>query len=303
MNLKQCKVLIVDDIKANINILAKTLENSYDIEFVQDGEETLKIVKEKVFDLILLDILMPGMDGYEVCKKLKSDPETKDIPVIFITAMKAEENESKGLELGAVDYITKPFCKPIVKMRVKNHLMLKLQRDLLKNLSNLDGLTGIPNRRNFDERIDLEWRRAHRSDSVLSVIMIDIDFFKKYNDNYGHSAGDDCLKKIAVALETSLLRSSDFIARYGGEEFVAILPETDSYGAKEVAERMRDNVLSLQIKHAFSSVMDFVTISQGAASTIPCANAIPLTLIDAADKALYEAKKNGRNVLKFKEQI
>jgi len=209
IDLKHCKVLLVDDIQANINILYKTLKNEYDIESERDGESALKHIESFPPDLILLDILMPGIDGYEVCKRLKANKRAKNVPVIFITSKSEEEDESKGLELGAVDYITKPFSKPIVRARVKNHLIMKKQRDLLENLSNRDGLTGIPNRRSFDMQLKTEWQRAVRSAVPLSLILMDLDFFKKFNDTYGHAAGDDCLKRVAQTLSNSLKRPID----------------------------------------------------------------------------------------------
>jgi diguanylate cyclase (GGDEF)-like protein len=298
MELKQCKVLLVDDIKANVNILAKTLKGEYDIDYVTDGESALKYAESSPPDLILLDILMSGMDGYEVSKRLNTNERTKNIPIIFITSKNGEEDESKGLELGAVDYITKPFSKPIVRARVKNHLILKKQRDFLENLSNLDGLTGIPNRRSFDKVFDTEWRRAVRSHTPISLIMMDIDFFKKYNDSYGHAAGDDCLKQVAQALAKSIKRPQDFIARYGGEEFVALLPESDSKGALTVANIIQDNIESLGIQHCPSTVNGRVTISQGAATIVPTLETTSSLVLEAADKALYEAKEKGRNRVK-----
>lgn len=298
MDLNQCKVLLVDDIKANISILIKALRGEYDIEHANDGESALRYVESSQPDLILLDIVMPGMDGYEVCKRLKADERTKNVPVIFITSKSDEKDEAKGLEFGAVDYITKPFSKPIVRARVKNHLIMKKQRDLLENLSNLDGLTGIPNRRSFDRLFNAEWRRAVRSTLPLSLILMDIDFFKKFNDTYGHTAGDDCLKRVAQALDSSLKRPSDFVARYGGEEFVALLPETDSEGAVTMADKIRNSIESLDIEHSSSTTASTVTISQGVATAIPTRKTNPILMIEAADKALYAAKEEGRNKAK-----
>ncbi|CAN2039510.1 two-component system, chemotaxis family, response regulator WspR [Candidatus Magnetomoraceae bacterium gMMP-15] len=302
INLKQCKVLLVDDIKANINIMRKILKDKYNVSYVQDGESALKYIRSNpTIDLILLDIMMPGIDGYEVCKRLKADERTKNIPVIFITSKSKTQDETKGLELGAVDYIIKPFSKPIIRARVRNHLMMKKQIDLLENLSNLDGLTGIPNRRNFDKFLNLECNRAARSASPLSLIFMDIDFFKKFNDNYGHAAGDRCLKKVACALSDSIKRPTDFIARYGGEEFVAVLPETDFQGALMVAQSIQQNIGLQNIQHAYSSVASHVTMSLGAITIVPTKGISPLFLIEAADDALYEAKEGGRNMIKAYE--
>lgn len=210
------KLLIVDDAPINIQLLNDVLKDDVRVFFATNGSDALKIASTTIPDLILLDIMMPEMDGYEVCRKLKTDPLLRDIPVIFITAKSQQEDEATGLELGAVDYITKPFSPGIVRLRVRNHLELKRQRDLLGRLSFLDGLTGLPNRRGFDEFLSREWRRAVRNKSHISIVMIDIDKFKDYNDSYGHLAGDDCLKKVAAILENSLDRAADFVARYGG---------------------------------------------------------------------------------------
>ncbi len=299
MSLKQT-ILIVDDVPMNIKILGDALRSNYTVRFATNGEKALKIaMSSSPPDLILLDIMMPGMmDGYAVCRALKADKQTQNIPIIFITAMSQEEDETKGLELGAVDYIIKPFSLPIVKVRVKTHLELKRHRDMLEHLSMLDGLTGIPNRRRFDECLEMEWKRAEREASYLSLIMIDIDHFKAFNDNYGHQAGDDCLKMVATTLVNSVKRAADCVARYGGEEFACILPVTDIQGAAQVGESMRQDIELLRIDHASSEVANHVTISLGAASIIPVRDKSRLSLLEAADQCLYQAKEEGRNQIK-----
>lgn len=292
-------ILIADDIPMNIKILGDALKADYSIRFATDGLKALEVARSfPPPDLILLDIMMPGMDGYDVCRALKEDNETQSIPIIFITAMSQEEDETKGLELGAVDYITKPFSLPIVKARIKTHIELKRHRDMLERLSLLDGLTGIPNRRRFDECFDVEWKRAERLSSFLSVIMVDIDLFKQFNDFYGHQQGDDCLKLVAKALADSVKRASDCVARYGGEEFVCILPDTDIQGAIQVGDAMRQNVEALRMPHERSTVTDHVTISVGTATTIPTRGQSRFSLLEVADKNLYRAKADGRNCLK-----
>lgn len=291
-------ILIVDDQPTNIRVLGEALKNDYQIKMATTGEKALEIAgSEAPPDLILLDILMPGIDGYEVCKRLKQNPKTEKIPVIFITAKNQEADETKGLGYGAVDYITKPFSIPIVKARAKTHLELKKHRDLLEDLSTLDGLTGIPNRRKFDDYLEMEWKRAVRGSYPVSIIMIDIDYFKLFNDNYGHSAGDDCLKTVAQSLNMASRRPADFIARYGGEEFVGILPNTFIEKAAEFAQRLRLSVEELHIPHKFSLVSDKITVSLGCAATIPTVKKSYDLLIKNADKALYEAKSKGRNQL------
>lgn len=294
-NSRPAKILLVDDIKTNVNILKLLFKDDYDVSVAHDGESALDQVNLYLPDLILLDIEMPGIDGYEVCRRLKADPHTKKVMVVFITSKDGDENETKGLELGAIDYITKPFRLPIIKARVRNLIGMKKMQDTLENLSSIDGLTGIPNRRYFEQTLHQEWRRAIRSKAPLSLIMMDIDYFKKFNDHYGHPSGDECLKSVAKTMSGPPHRSSDFVARYGGEEFVAVLPDTEITGAFTVGERIRQNVRDLQIHHAQSPVDDYVTISAGISSMIPTNNHEPGILIERADKALYLAKKEGRN--------
>jgi diguanylate cyclase (GGDEF)-like protein len=241
------------------------------------------------------------MNGYEVCRKLKSYKQFHHIPIIFLTAMNDIEDETKGLELGAIDYITKPFNPAIVKVRIKNHLELKRQRDILENLSSRDGLTGIANRRRFDEFLDQEWLRAKRKNTQLSLIMMDVDHFKQYNDNYGHLAGDDCLKQIASTLEKQLKRPTDLVTRYGGEEFASILPDTNNEGALHIAKQFIESISELKIPHSHSSVDDHVTISIGVATITPSDLFFKEQLIKAADSSLYKAKEAGRNKVKGRE--
>ncbi|MFH0784900.1 MAG: diguanylate cyclase [Pseudomonadota bacterium] len=294
---EKATILIVDDTPVNIRVLAAALETEYDIRIARDGSAALELLLNGPMlpDLILLDIMMPGVDGYEVCRRIKEVESLKHIPVIFITAMGEDEDESRGLKLGAVDYITKPFRPAIVALRVQNHLELKRQRDILERLSLTDSLTGIPNRLFFDECLEKEWKRVLRNNSCLSLVMMDIDHFKAYNDNYGHQAGDVCLREIAGELHATAIRAGDFFARYGGEEFACILPETESSGAEYIAVSMMTRVAALKIPHAFSSVVPYVTLSIGIATTVPCQGTLPGGLIEMADKMLYEAKAKGRN--------
>jgi diguanylate cyclase (GGDEF)-like protein len=288
-------ILIVDDMVTNIEILDGILSSEYDVLFATNGLDALKIAAEQVPDLILLDVMMPGMDGYQVCKALKRDETTQDIPIIFVTANNQEEDESRGFEEGVVDYITKPVRSSIVKARVRIHLELKRYRDHLKTLSTIDGLTGIANRRKFDDSLAAEWRRARRNQSPLSMIMMDIDFFKAYNDHYGHLAGDECLRKLASEISAVCRRPADLFARYGGEEFVMLLPEIDSSGAASLARKIQDKIRSIAIPHAYSQVADHVTVSMGVASIIPGEDQTGSDLIKSADNLLYAAKENGRN--------
>jgi len=289
------KILVVDDIPSNVHVLSRILKDDYDIYFATDGEKALDLVQARLPDLVLLDIMMPGMDGYEVCTRIKHDPATYDIPVIFISAKSEVEDETRGLEVGAIDFITKPISPPIVKARVRNHLLLKRQADLLRSLSFLDGLTGIANRRRFDETMAREWRRCGRSHQPMSLIILDVDHFKAYNDHYGHQAGDECLRALAEVLADRVKRPSDLDARYGGEEFVCLLPETENEGAEQVAERLRAAVADRDIPHAHSPVAPHVTISLGVATMMPGPGGTPDQLAQLADQLLYQAKRSGRN--------
>jgi two-component system sensor histidine kinase/response regulator len=290
------KILIVDDMPTNIRALGEVLRSRYDIVVAINGETALLMAQsDQPPDLILLDIEMPDMDGWRVCRRLKNHEKTRDIPVIFITGHYEVSEVMAGFESGAVDYISKPFNISVVQARVQIHLELKKQRDLLEQLASVDALTGIPNRRMFDEYFAREWRRSMRSASPISLIFMDVDFFKTFNDNYGHAEGDRCLENIAAILKDTLKRVTDFVARYGGEEFVAVLPEMNLDEAVEMAESMRKNVVNSNLPHAYSGVADRVTLSLGVSSVIPAAGVSPEDLIKTADAALYIAKENGRN--------
>lgn len=294
-NDEQSAILIVDDVPGNIKMLAEILRGEYKILAATGGATALETVKSQKVDLVLLDAMMPDMDGYEVCRRLKADSETAEIPVIFVTARDEAMDETRGLKLGAVDYVTKPASPPILKARIKNHLEARRQQEELKNLAIVDGLTGVANRRHYDRFLDQEWRRAVRAGLSMAVILIDIDYFKAYNDQLGHQAGDHCLRRVAQELKNTLKRSTDLLARYGGEEFVAVLPQVEHQGGAVTAEKLRRCVADLKIPHPGSQVADHVTVSLGCASMIPTRGSSPQPMLEAADKMLYEAKKSGRN--------
>ena len=292
---QKATILAVDDSPMNIKILHDILNQDYRVIFATSGADALTIAADSLPDMILLDIMMPEMDGYEVCRRIKEDPRTHRIPIIFVTAMTDRQDEAKGLEMGAIDYITKPVNQAVVKARVKNHLELKRYQDFLKDIALLDGLTGIANRRNFDLALEREWKRAQRSVQPLSLLLLDIDFFKPYNDNYGHGPGDDTLRQVATGLQQSITRPADLAARYGGEEFVCLLPETDREGAQNMGEEVRKAIEGLAIPHAYSQVADHITVSVGAACVTPNENSSAAKLLESADQALYRAKESGRN--------
>lgn len=289
-------LLIVDDEPSNVKILNALLRSDYNSRVATNGERALEIaMSDNPPDLILLDIMMPGIDGYEVCRRLKSVSSTQDIPVIFITAKTDEEDELRGFEAGAVDYVTKPFRPVVVQARVRTHVDLKIKSELLKNQSLRDGLTGIANRRRFNEYMETVWNCGLRDSSPISLIIVDIDQFKLYNDNYGHQEGDSCLIRIADCLAASMQRKIDIVTRYGGEEFGCILPRTDSEGACQVAQKFQNEILALEIPHLLSSINSYVSVSQGVATIIPSKNSSLEQLIRMADQALYKAKNSGRN--------
>jgi diguanylate cyclase (GGDEF)-like protein len=295
-------LLIVDDVPGNIMILGDLLGEDYEVRFALSGRDALLAAAEGDVDMILLDVIMPGLDGYQVCRSLKSDDRTADIPVIFITARDDVEDEARGLAMGAVDYITKPFSRAIVKARIKTQVDLKKKTDLLARLAQLDGLTGLANRRRFDQVVEQEWQRGVRAGSWLSLILLDIDHFKSYNDHYGHPTGDTCLKQVAACLEETSGRAADLAARYGGDEFAILMPGTDPAGAQWVADRVRNSVRNHAIEHAESPASTRVTVSIGVASVIPTNLGSPDQLIEFADEVLYAAKARGRDRIQCRTQ-
>ncbi|WP_031483199.1 GGDEF domain-containing response regulator [Maridesulfovibrio frigidus] len=294
----KAKILVVDDERLNLNVLSDLLRQDYKVILAKNANQALdRINAEYPPDIILLDVVMPEMDGYTLLHKIKEQEATKNIPVIFITALDSKQNEAKGLEMGAVDYIRKPFHPSIVKARVKNHLTIARQRKLLEGLANLDGLTEMPNRRSFEIAVEKEWRRCLRSGDLISLAMLDVDCFKQFNDNYGHTAGDDALKKVADVLSSEMKRPADLAARYGGEEFVILLPETDAEGAKFAVERICKAVEDLCVPHGFSSAGQYLTVSIGGVTVTPSISSKPLDMTVGADSMLYEAKRRGRNMV------
>lgn len=285
------RVLIVDDEPANIQVLAEALPG-FELNFATSAPRALELALEQAPDLILLDVLMPGMDGFDCLRWLKAEPRTQHIPVIFVTAMTELEDEERGFALGAVDYIIKPISPAIVRARVRTHIELKRQRDLLEEHAALDGLTGIANRRRFDQELSRSWHAAQRNGVPLTLMLIDVDQFKRYNDYYGHSPGDECLRRVAGALHGTFSRGEDLAARYGGEEFALLL--AGSSGALQV-QRALDAVHALQIPHARSDSSLFVSVSIGAVTTIATPGASADAALTLADGLLYAAKHGGRD--------
>ncbi|CZT28843.1 diguanylate cyclase [Pseudomonas cerasi] len=305
-------LLIVDDDISAIRVLSKVLNGLGQIRFATGGAQALKMVRDMRPDLILLDAEMPGMSGFEVCETLKADQLLEDVPVILITSHTETRIEEAGLALGAVDFIGKPIQPLIVTARVKTHLRLKMAMDQLNLLAQTDGLTGLANRRFLDESIEREWLRVRRNQGAFSLLLLDIDFFKRYNDHYGHLQGDECLIAIAHAVKNCVHRSTDLVARYGGEEFAVLLPDTGAEGACRLAEEVVEHIHGLARPHETSD-LGRVTVSVGVASLEAGALPIPrpgvaagtapdpiaAALLAEADRALYRAKHEGRNCSRF----
>lgn len=317
-------ILIVDDTPNNLELLTRMLtRKGYRVQAVTSGRQALLILARELPDLILLDVCMPDMDGYEICQRLKADARTRMIPIIFISALNEVVDKVRAFDSGGVDYITKPFRIAEVMARVQTHLTIcRLQQQLqdqnerlkqevrdrlaaeaalqaavqeLKRIAHLDGLTQLANRRRFDEYLELEWRRLTRERLPLSLILCDVDFFKRYNDTYGHQAGDRCLCHIADVLRMTAKRPADLVSRYGGEEFALVLPNTPAEGAMQVAQEIKSHVKRLRLPHSGSTVNDYVTVSLGVATVVPVADVAADQLVSAADQALYQAKTQGRD--------
>ncbi|MCK9162336.1 MAG: diguanylate cyclase [Arcobacteraceae bacterium] len=289
-------ILIVDDMTTNLLLLSDILKDDYKIKIAKNGYTALEIANgSDEIDLILLDIEMPDINGYEVCKELKSSDKTKNIPIMFVTARSNEADEEYGLNLGAVDYIIKPYAKPVLKARIKNQIHLKQKTDLLEQLSMYDGLTNIKNRRFFDESFDKAYLNSKRDKTDIAIMMIDVDFFKLYNDNYGHGKGDVALQQVAYALKSTLKRPKDLVARYGGEEFVVLLEDIDEKGLQTVAKNLLQNIQSLAIEHKYSPTSDILTVSVGVAFYSSKEDVPKLKILMSADEALYKVKNSGKN--------
>ena len=293
-DIKKNSVLIVDDESSNIMALTHILCSEYTVYAAKNGQKAIEAAEKYLPDVILLDIVMPEMDGHAVIGALKNAEKTRDIPVIFITGLSDADDEEKGLALGAADYISKPFGSAIVKLRVKNQIKMLNSLRMIELLSLLDQLTSIPNRRGFDNRMEMEWIRAIRENTSISFLIMDVDKFKVYNDTYGHQQGDRVLQAVAKTITQSLNRPGDYAARWGGEEFAVLLPNTDLPGSLTIAEKIRKNISSMEIACADGTETK-VTISIGANTKTPMRQNSRDEFIAEADKALYKAKETGRN--------
>ncbi|HEX7455159.1 MAG TPA: diguanylate cyclase [Gallionella sp.] len=304
------KVLVVEDGKVALKAISGYIEAMGVVPLLaENGRDAIELYSRERPDIVLLDIILPDTSGYEVAKEIRR-LQGKDewTAIIFLSAMSKDEDLAHGIEVGGDDYLMKPVGSVVVQAKVRAmYRLVQMQRDLVKlagqlneanqelqRLSMTDGLTGIANRRMFDVSLEREWRRAMRLKKPMSVVMLDVDYFKKYNDSYGHQDGDDCLKLVAQELAYSAPRAGDLVARYGGEEFVMILGDTDEDGAHLVADRICQHVDGLKLPHK-DSPYGHVTVSCGVSSVVPGHDLSPDTLVKSADNALYLAKNEGRN--------
>ncbi|MCL2209356.1 MAG: diguanylate cyclase [Treponema sp.] len=302
-NSEKSKLLIVDDEKMNLKVLTNILISEYTIFTATNGKEAIQRAVEYKPDLILLDILMPEMDGYQTLLEIKKNEQIKKTPVVFITGLNSDEDEEKGLSLDAADYITKPFSAMIVKIRVRNQIQIVNQLKMIEHLNLTDQLTELPNKQYFDERINMEWKQAIREKTQISLLLIDVDRFKSINDIYGHQHGDTVLKIIAGILKDSLKRPGDITARWGGGEFIILMPNTSDDGALEVAEKIRSDIEKKDIRLENKNKIN-ITVSIGVNSHTPARTCLVQAFITNTDKALYAAKEAGRNkVIPFKEAL
>ena len=297
---KRQSILIIGDNQKDLTILRSLLRNSYTIRATSKLEMVLKIIdSKKTPDLVFFDNSIPGIDGHELCRQLKGDSRTWNIPVIFITPNRDEETEIKVFQMGAADYVSKPFNPVVINARVQTYIEMKKYRDHLENSSYCDGLTTIPNRRRLDEYYDSVWNFAVRESLPLSLIKIKIDGFTQYNEKYGHQAGDSCIIRSAEKLSAMVNRKTDLVVRYGREEFICVLPNTRIDGAITIAEQFRTGILSLRITDSYSP-FGYETISQGVATVIPTKELLPQILISATDEALEKSKEGSRNQINCK---
>lgn len=295
------KVLVADDDAINRMVLGELLKPEYTVILAKNGAQTLERAARHAPDLILLDVMMPDMDGYETLRRLREDPQTAHIAVIFISGLDRPEDEANGLKMGVADYIAKPFNPTVVMARVALHLQVVRQRRMLERLAHVDGLTELANRRRFDEVYEAEWLRASRSKRPLSLALLDIDGFKLYNDHYGHPAGDRALRAVARTASNGMRRPADLAARYGGEELVLLMPDTDAAQAQQVVCGICDEIAQLMIEHVASTVAPMLTVSVGGATLLDPGSETASAMFEAADAHLYQAKQAGRNRIVWRQ--
>ncbi|MCG2586325.1 diguanylate cyclase domain-containing protein [Massilia sp. TS11] len=294
-------ILIIDDDADAIRLLSGMIADQAEILFATSGEAGIQLARARRPQLILLDLQLGGIDGFEVCRRLRQDPDTSDCSIVFVTADSSPDAEVRGLEAGAVDFITKPLNPPVVQARVRTHLNLQRTAMLQAQLANQDGLTGLFNRRYVDQMLEREFQRHKRQQLPLAVAFVDIDHFKAYNDHYGHPQGDQCLREVAATLAASTRRPGEFVGRFGGEEFVAVLPYTGPADAQKYGERLCEQVRARALPHALAPTAPIVTVSVGVAALVPQPGQRAEDLLALADRAMYRIKQEGRNGCRLAE--
>lgn len=309
-DLAPARVCLVDDDRLSLAAMAALLETECEVIVSRSGRDALRLVRRQPPDLIVLDLEMPDMDGFSVCRRLKEDPLTEDLPVVFLTAHNDDETEVRGLAAGAADFIAKPPRGPVVLARIRNLVRMKRLAEQLRAEAQTDGLTGLGNRAHFMRALRQELLRAQRQRQPVSLLMVDVDHFKLYNDHFGHLAGDGALRQVAQTLKAVTHRAGDLACRFGGEEFVILLPATDLAGAGRVALKVLEQIGQLALPHPASPTVARVSVSIGAATFVHAATEpvsagdsqfaslaedAPTELIARADAALYAAKRHGRN--------
>lgn len=306
------KVLAVDDNSTELLIVRKQVEHlGHVCVAASHGAEAVDVFLREAPELVLMDVQMPGMGGIEATRAIREmEGEKAWTPIIFLTGLAGDDDISAGIDAGGDDYLTKPVATKVLAAKIKAMTRLYEVRSRLQEannellrLSTVDGLTGISNRRRFDAALNAEWFRAVRDTSALTLLMIDIDYFKPYNDHYGHVAGDECLRKVAQALHDQAHRPADVVARYGGEEFAVLLPQTPMGGALQVSNRLRTVVADLALPHARSKAAPCITVSVGACTMVPERGLEVHHIISAADQQLYQAKTKGRNCVAGREVL
>ncbi|WP_096085673.1 GGDEF domain-containing response regulator [Agaribacterium haliotis] len=294
-NEQHYNILIVEDDPVNIDIIVDALSGRFRLFVAKSRAKAMRVLEQQDMHLVLLDVGLPDGNGFEICHTLvENERDFGPLAIVFMTGMDQPDDEAKGIELGARDYITKPINITVLRARLNLQTQLIRQTELLSQLARIDGLTEVHNRRAFDDQLRIEWNRCMREDQSLSLCLLDVDFFKQYNDIYGHPAGDEALKAVARSLKNTFKRSSDFIARYGGEEFAILIYNSDQVIAERLMNNALDAVQQLCIEHSGSQVSDYLSFSAGLCSTVPDELVKPDDLIRCADTALYEAKGRGR---------
>ncbi len=288
------KILVIDDSAVQTEFLCSILKDDYELAVCHTAEEGLSAAKEGGFSLILLDVVMPGMDGFMLLRELKATVLTKHIPVILLTSLADIQYEERGLLLGAVDYVTKPFSPVIIRARVNTHIQLFRYQMQYREQAMVDELTGVANRRRYESESAARWQEAVRFGLPFTICMFDIDKFKLYNDTFGHPAGDKVISTVAQKVSSFFWRATDLFARYGGEEFVAVFVGSEARPSYEFMKTIRQAVEDLHIPHS-SPVSQWVTVSIGGVTVVPKLGEQLETYLKSADAMLYDAKRLGRN--------